>query len=160
QQPVHEAAELMETLANAMHSAHELGIIHRDLKPANILLTKTGLPKITDFGLAKKTETKGQTETGSVMGTPAYMPPEQAMGDTHTLARAADISSLGPILYELITGQPPFLGETAMDTLLQVQMTDPARPRSLRPFLPRDLETICLKCLEKEPARRYATAGE
>jgi tetratricopeptide (TPR) repeat protein/tRNA A-37 threonylcarbamoyl transferase component Bud32 len=160
-QPLLEATSLMATLADAVHFAHQQGILHRDLKPANILLTKSGEPKITDFGLAKQMDgAQGQTETGSIMGTPAYMPPEQAQGDTRNLGPAADIYSLGAIMYELLTGAPPFKGETAMDTLLQVQMTEPTRPGKLRPRLPRDLETICLKCLEKSPCRRYATAGD
>lgn len=159
-QPVTQAASLIETLANAMHVAHEQGIIHRDLKPANILLTQTGEPKITDFGLAKQTDqAHGHTETGSVMGTPAYMAPEQAQGNTRHLGRSADIYSLGAILYELLTGEPPFQGQTVMDTLILVQTQEPKAPSKLRPRLPRDLETICLKCLEKEPERRYVTAA-
>jgi tetratricopeptide (TPR) repeat protein len=159
--PAREAARLVQALAEAMDCAHQRGIIHRDLKPANVLLTVDGMPKITDFGLAKRLQDQdqGHTRTGAVMGTPSYMSPEQAQGQTKHLGPAADIYSLGAILYDLITGRPPFRGETLLDTLLQVKTIEPVPPARLQPQLARDLETICLKCLQKDPAKRYATAG-
>jgi tetratricopeptide (TPR) repeat protein/tRNA A-37 threonylcarbamoyl transferase component Bud32 len=160
-QPPAEAARMVFTLAQAMHAAHQRGIIHRDLKPANILLTQDGSPKITDFGLAKRFEDKdeGQTRTGAIMGTPSYMSPEQAQGRTKDTGPPADIYSLGAIFYDLLTGRPPFRGATLLDTLQQVQTVEPVPPARLQPSLPQDLETICLKALEKDPAKRYATAG-
>lgn len=152
------AAQLMETLARAMHCAHQQGIIHRDLKPANVLMTSDGVPKITDFGLAKRLDVPGQTRTGAVMGTPSYMSPEQAMGKQKEVGPATDIYALGAMLYEFLTGRPPFLAETPMDTLMQVIANDALPPSRLQPKLPRDLETICLKCLHKQPGKRYATA--
>jgi eukaryotic-like serine/threonine-protein kinase len=161
------AAELVETLARAIHRAHQRGIVHRDLKPANILLGRDPdgagtlhlIPKITDFGLAKRlAEGKGQTATGAIMGTPSYMAPEQASGRVREIGPPTDVYALGAILYEMVTGQPPFQGETELDTIKRVMSEEPAAPCRLRPKLPRDLETICLKCLEKEPARRYASA--
>jgi cytochrome c peroxidase len=158
-QPSREAAQLIETLARAMHSAHLRGIVHRDLKPGNILLTTDGLPKIADFGLAKRLESEsGQTQTGSILGTPSYMAPEQAAGKTKRVGPSADVWALGAILYHLLTGQPPFQGITMLDTLEQVRNRDPVPPSRNRPKLPRDLETICLKCLEKNPADRYDSA--
>lgn len=161
-QPPKDSARLVQSLAEAMHLAHQRGIIHRDLKPANILLTQDGVPKITDFGLAKRFEDKGegQTRTGAIMGTPSYMAPEQAQGKTKNTEPAADIYSLGAILYDLITGRPPFRGTTLLETLQQVQNMEPVPPIRLQPNLPYDLQTICLKALEKDPAKRYATAGE
>lgn len=153
-----EAAQLVETLARGMHYAHEQGIIHRDLKPANVLLTEEGQPKITDFGLAKKLDEAGQTHSGAIMGTPSYMAPEQAEGRNKELGPAVDIYALGAILYELLTGRPPFRAATALDTLLQVSKDDPVPPRLLQPTVPRDLETVCLTCLRKEPGKRYPTA--
>jgi tetratricopeptide (TPR) repeat protein len=153
-----EAARMVETLARAMHSAHLRGIVHRDLKPANVLLTRDGVPKITDFGLAKRLEEAGQTQSGVIMGTPAYMAPEQALGLTKQVGPAADIYALGAILYELLTGRPPFWASTTIDTLIQVQTSEPVRPRRLVPRLPRDLETICLKALNREPVKRYVSA--
>ncbi len=153
------AAKLVETLARAMQSAHQHGIIHRDLKPANVLLTADGIPKITDFGLAKQLDTESsQTQSGAIMGTPSYMAPEQAEGRIKEIGTAADVYALGAILYELLGGRPPFKGATVVDTLEQVRSQEPVSPRRLQPGLARDLETICLKCLHKDPARRYASA--
>jgi len=156
--PPKDAAALVETLAAAIDAAHEKGIIHRDLKPANVLLTKDGTPKITDFGLAKKMEDDGRTRTGAIMGTPSYMAPEQASGLVKELGPLADVYALGAILYEALTGRPPFKGATLLDTLEQVRSTEPVPPSRLQTKCPRDLETICLKCLQKEPSRRYSTA--
>jgi tetratricopeptide (TPR) repeat protein len=183
--PPREAAELVETLARAMHAAHLRGIVHRDLKPANILFTGVTsqapgvseedkdagssltpvscplppVPKITDFGLVKRLgEEKGQTRTGIVLGTPSYMAPEQARGRIREIGPHSDVYSLGAILYEILTSRPPFLGESGVDTLNQVVSQEPPAPSQLCRGLPRDLETICLKCLEKDPVRRYKSA--
>jgi WD40 repeat protein len=153
-----DAARLVETVALAMHAAHQAKLIHRDLKPANILLTTDGQPKVGDFGLVKKLDVSSQTHTGVIVGTPSYMSPEQAAGRTDITA-AADVYALGAILYELLTGRPPFRGPTAMETVLQVINDEPVTPARLNPSIPRDLETICLKCLEKEMPRRYADAA-
>jgi WD40 repeat protein/tRNA A-37 threonylcarbamoyl transferase component Bud32 len=152
------AAELVETLARAMHAVHAKGIVHRDLKPSNIVRTTDGRPKISDFGLARH-ESSDLTATGDVLGTPSYMAPEQAAGKVHEVGPAADVYALGAILYELLTSRPPFRGVTVMDVVRQVQDSDPLPPRRLEGRTPRDLETICLKCLRKEPNRRYADAG-
>ena len=158
-QPGRQAAELMVTLAGAVRVAHEAGIIHRDLKPANVLYSSDGVPKITDFGLAKRVDSDDdQTQSGQVMGSPSYMAPEQARGHSRDVGPAADVYSLGAILYEMLTGRPPFKGATPMETVRQVIDDDPVTPSRLVPRVPRDLETICLKCLHKDPARRYATA--
>jgi WD40 repeat protein len=154
-----DAAALIETLARAVHAAHERDIVHRDLKPANVLLTGEGTPKITDFGLAKKMdETAMLTQSGAIVGTPSYMAPEQALGKSRDLGPAADIYALGTILYEMLTGRPPFKAASPMETMVQVASDEPAPPSRLQSKVPRDLETICLKCLEKSPRRRYPTA--
>jgi WD40 repeat protein len=154
------AAELVETLARAMHHAHRRDLVHRDLKPGNVLLTRAGVPKITDFGLAKQLEPDGEhlTQSGAVMGTPSYMAPEQAEGKIKKIGPAADVYALGAILYECLTGRPPFKAATTMDTLLQVISEEPVPPRRLQSKIPRDLETVCLKCLEKAPRNRYPSA--
>jgi eukaryotic-like serine/threonine-protein kinase len=155
------AAQLTETIAHAMHYAHERGIIHRDLKPANILLTPEGVPKITDFGLAKHLGSDSeQTRSGTILGSPCYMSPEQATGHAGTTGRASDVYSLGAICYEMLTGAPPFRSDSPLDTLNKLLNEEPIRPRRLVPKIPRDLETICLKCLERDPRRRYETAGQ
>jgi WD40 repeat protein len=161
--PTAAAARLLETLARAIAAAHAAGLVHRDLKPANILLQRTDLcPKITDFGLAKRLDgdgTDGATKTGAVVGTPSYMAPEQARGQGSTVGPATDLYSLGTILYELLTGRVPFRAPSALETLEQVRTLQPVPPSRLQPKVPRDLETICLCCLQKEPHRRYPTAA-
>ncbi len=160
-QPGIAAAELMATLARAIHAAHQARIVHRDLKPANVLLAGDGTPKITDFGLAKRLESEDhQTQSGDIMGTPSYMAPEQALGRTKDVGPAADIYALGAILYEVLTGRTPLKGATVMETVRLVIHEDPVPPSRLVPRLARDLETICLKCLNKDPQRRYATAED
>jgi WD40 repeat protein len=167
--PAREAAALVEALARAMQAAHEAGVVHRDLKPANVLLAGqpgegteanplAGLvPKITDFGLAKRLDAAGQTQTGAVMGTPSYIAPEQAEGKK-SVGPLADVYSLGAILYECLTGRPPFLAATMMDTLMQVVSQEPVSVRQLQAKVPPDLETICHKCLQKDPRKRYGSA--
>jgi WD40 repeat protein len=158
--PAREAAQLVETLARAMHAAHQKGIVHRDLKPGNVLLTADGTPKIADFGLAKKLDdTAGQTATGAIMGTPSYMAPEQAAGKCQAVGPAADVYALGAILYELLTGRPPFKAATPLETVMQVVADEPVPPSRLQSKSPRDLETICLKALAKPPDKRYACAS-
>jgi eukaryotic-like serine/threonine-protein kinase len=156
-----QAAQWMVPMVMAMEAAHQAGILHRDLKCANILFSTDGTPKITDFGLAKRLEAdEGQTHTGQIMGTPSYMAPEQARGDTKLAGPPADIYALGAMLYEMITGRPPFKGISAMDTVKQVLEQEPVSPSRVQFHVPRDLETICMKCLQKEPRKRYATAKE
>jgi WD40 repeat protein len=182
--PPREAARLVELLARAAHHAHQQGVIHRDLKPANILLagvkgqgsgvrdTREAVsflnpdpspltPKITDFGLAKRLEAgPGQTQSGAILGTPSYMAPEQALGENRKIGPAVDVYALGAILYEALTGRPPFKGATVLETLDQVRTQEPVSPTQLQPGLPRDLKTICLKCLQKDPSKRYSSALE
>jgi WD40 repeat protein/tRNA A-37 threonylcarbamoyl transferase component Bud32 len=158
--PPGDAARLVETLARAMAEAHQQGIVHRDLKPGNILLTPEGVPKVADFGLAKLLNVEsGLTRTDSVLGSPSYMAPEQAEGKTREVGPAADLYALGAILYEMLTGRPPFRGATVLETLQQVKTADPVPPSRLVAGLPRDAETIALKCLAKDPARRYESAA-
>ncbi len=158
--PPHEAARLTDILARAMAEAHRRGIVHRDLKPGNILLTPEGAPKVADFGLAKLLNAEsGLTRTDSVLGSPSYMAPEQAGGKTKEVGPAADVYALGAILYELLTGRPPFRGATVLETLEQVKTTEPVPPSRLVPGLPRDAETIALKCLQKDSGKRYESAA-
>jgi serine/threonine protein kinase/tetratricopeptide (TPR) repeat protein len=180
--PPRQAAALLETLARAMAVAHQHGVIHRDLKPGNILLQRGEergargevdfpsasplaprpsplVPKIADFGLAKCQDEAGHTQPGAVLGTPSYMAPEQAAGRPGAVGTATDIYGLGAILYELLTGRPPFKAATVLDTLDQVRTQEPVPPSGLQPGVPRDLETVCLRCLHKDPARRYASAA-
>ncbi len=182
-QPPREAARLVETLADAIHYAHQQGVIHRDLKPANVLLDRAAVDeerqgpgangarfasprpltadvraKVTDFGLAKFVAGSDLTHSGDVVGTPSYMAPEQAARKSAPVTVAVDVYGLGAILYEALTGRPPFAAATVGATLSQVRQDEPVPPRLLQPTVPRDLETICLKCLRKEAARRYATA--
>jgi eukaryotic-like serine/threonine-protein kinase len=154
-----QAAVIVETLARAVHVAHERGIVHRDLKPINVLMTAQGVPKIADFGLAKRLDgDQGQTESGSILGSPSYMAPEQAEGNAKSVGITADVYALGAILYDLITGRPPFRAETAMRTMQQVIEVEPVAPSRLQPGLDSDLETICLTCLQKDPEKRYKSS--
>ncbi len=154
-----EAARLIETLARAIHYAHGQGIIHRDLKPGNILFGGDGTPKIADFSIAKHLDGKGdETETGAIMGTACYMAPEQAWGRSRRVTPAADTYSLGAILYQALAGRPPFRGETTLETLAQVRDSDPVQPSLRQPGVPAELDAICLKCLRKDPAKRYRSA--
>ena len=157
--PPREAAEVIATVAGAMHLAHSRNIVHRDLKPANILLDANGSPKVTDFGLARQLDTDlSRTQSGTVVGTPSYMSPEQAAGETKHVGPAADVYALGAILYECLTGRPPFQGGSIIATLEMVRSQEPVAPHLLCAGAPADLETICLKCLRKEPEKRYASA--
>jgi WD40 repeat protein/tRNA A-37 threonylcarbamoyl transferase component Bud32 len=159
--PPREAAELLQQIAEAVRYAHEQGVIHRDLKPGNVLLDKQGRPRVTDFGLAKRVQSASDlTGTGQILGTPSYMPPEQAAGNADEIGETADVYALGAILYAMLVGRPPFQADNPIDTLLQVLQVEPVAPRQLNPKIPRDLETICLKCLEKSPRRRYESAKD
>jgi hypothetical protein len=159
-QPPRHAAESVGVLARAIHAAHQRGVIHRDLKPANVLLSAEGVLKISDFGLAKRLDvTTGPTLTRHILGTPCYMAPEQARGQSRKVGPGTDVYALGAILYQMLTGRPPFLGESVMDILRQVAEEDPVPPRRLQTAVPIDLETICLKCLHKQPAQRYSSAA-
>jgi len=160
-QPAANSAALLETLARAVDYAHQKGIVHRDLKPANILLAGDGTPKVADFGLAKQMDhDAGQTEDGRILGTPQYMAPEQAWGKSKAVGPGADIYALGVILYEMLTGRPPFRAADKWQTVALVRTQEPVPPRRLVPQVPRDLELICLRCLQKEPIHRFASAGE
>src|SRR5262245_17323136 len=159
--PPREAASLVRQVAEAVDYAHARGIIHRDLKPANVLLDRDGRPRVSDFGLAKRVQgDSGLTAQGQVLGTPSYMPPEQAAGRTEQVGPAADVYALGGILYCLLTGRPPFQSASVMETLRQVLEQEPVPPRQLNSGVPPDLETITLKCLHKEAEKRYSSAAE
>src|SRR6184192_1154778 len=156
---IRQAGELIAKIARTVHYAHEHGILHRDIKPGNILLDAKGEPHLTDFGLARLLETESTvTRTMEVLGTPSYMAPEQAVGNNAAVSGATDVYGLGAVLYQLLTGHPPFAGGTTFETIKLLLDTEPRQPRLLNPKIGRDLSTICLKCLEKDPTRRYASA--
>jgi tRNA A-37 threonylcarbamoyl transferase component Bud32 len=159
--PPREAAQLLISVARALHFAHQNGVVHRDMKPANVLLDPDGVPKVTDFGIAKRLKSDTSlTLSGAVIGTPTYMAPEQAKGTSRDVGAAADVYALGAILYEILSGRPPFLPEDSETAVtVRVITEDPVSPAFYRPGIPRDLETICMKCLEKEPRDRYASAA-
>src|SRR6266536_669276 len=157
--PIRRAAELIANVARTVHYAHEHGILHRDIKPGNILLDAKGEPHLTDFGLARLVESESSvTQTLDVMGTPSYMAPEQAVGNNAAVSSATDVYGLGAVLYQLLTGHPPFAGGTTYETIRLLEDTEPGPPRLLNPKVDRDLSTICLKCLEKDPKCRYSSA--
>src|SRR5207245_4983505 len=157
--PLRHAAELIAKLARTVHYAHERGILHRDIKPGNILLDAKGEPHLTDFGLERLVETESTvTRTLEVLGTPSYMAPEQAIGNNADLTSATDVYGLGAVLYQLLTRHPPFAGGTTYETIRLLLDTEPRPPRLLNPKVDRDVSTICLKCLEKDPQRRYSSA--
>src|SRR6184192_1323735 len=157
--PIRRAVELIAKVARTVHYAHEHGILHRDIKPGNILLDKKGEPHLTDFGLARLVETESTvTRTLEVLGTPSYMAPEQAVGNNAAISAITDVYGIGAVLYQLLTGQPPFAGGTTYETIRLLCETEPRNPRILNPKIDRDLSTICLKCLEKDPKRRYSSA--
>src|SRR5216117_2887928 len=156
---IRQAVELIAKVARTVHYAHEHGILHRDIKPGNILLDAKGEPHLTDFGLARLVESESSvTQTLDVLGTPSYMAPEQAVGNNAAVSSATDVYGLGAVLYQLLTGQPPFAGGTTYETIKLLLDTEPRQPRLLNPKIDRDLSTICLKCLEKDPKRRYSSA--
>ena len=161
-----DASAIVHKLACGVAAAHAAGIVHRDLKPQNVLLATDGTPKVSDFGLAKRMAPSGHeglaglTQTGAVLGTPSYMAPEQAFGESKHVGPEADVYALGAILYTLLVGRAPFVGPTPMDTMLQVVSEDPEPPRNLRPEVPQDLDAVCLKCMEKDRRKRYPTAAE
>src|SRR6516164_9752853 len=157
--PIRQAVELIANVARTVHYAHEHSILHRDIKPGNILLDQKGEPHLTDFGLARLVETESTvTRTLEVLGTPSYMAPEQAAGNNAALTAATDVYGLGAALYQLLTGHPPFAGGATYETIKLLLDTEPRPPRALNPKIDRDLSTICLKCLEKDPQRRYSSA--
>ena len=157
--PIRRAVELIAKVARTVHYAHEHGILHRDIKPGNILLDAKGEPHLTDFGLARLVESESSvTHTLDVLGTPSYMAPEQAVGNNAAVSSVTDVYGLGAVLYQLLTGQPPFAGGTTYETIKLLLDTEPRQPRLLNPKIDRDLSTICLKCLEKDPKRRYSSA--
>src|SRR5438874_9238076 len=157
--PVRKAVELIAKVARTVHYAHEHHILHRDIKPGNILLDQKGEPHLTDFGLARLVETESTvTRTMEVLGTPSYMAPEQAVGNNAAVSSVTDVYGLAAVLYQLLTGRPPFAGGTTYETIKLLLDTEPRQPRLLNPKIDRDLSTICLKCLEKDPKRRYSSA--
>src|SRR6186713_1745640 len=157
--PIRRAAELIAKVARTVHYAHEHGILHRDIKPRNILLDANGEPHLTDFGLARLVESESSvTQSLDVLGTPSYMAPEQAVGNNAAVSNATDVYGLGAVLYQLLTGHPPFAGGTTYETIKLLEDTEPRSPRLWNPKIDRDLSTICLKCLEKDPKRRYSSA--
>jgi serine/threonine protein kinase len=157
--PIRRAVELIAKVAHTVHYAHEHGILHRDIKPGNILLDAKGEPHLTDFGLARLVESESSvTHTLDVLGTPSYMAPEQAVGNNAAVSSVTDVYGIGAVLYQLLTGHPPFAGGTTYETIKLLEDTEPRPPRSLNPKIDRDLSTICLKCLEKDPKRRYSSA--
>ncbi|PYX13219.1 MAG: hypothetical protein DMG84_19955, partial [Acidobacteria bacterium] len=156
--PIRSAGELIVKLTRTLQYAHEHNILHRDIKPGNILLDVKGEPHLTDFGLARLVEAESTvTRTLEVLGTPSYMAPEQAAGETTKFSKATDVYGLGAVLYQLLTDQPPFAGGTTYETIRLLRDTEPRQPRLLNPKIDRDLSTICLKCLEKGPQRRYSS---